>query len=240
RSWRRRCTTRPAACARPSSTSRGSLSAIRPARACCCTARPMRAAASASRTTRSPQARPRSGRQPSRSPPPAPRVKMRRRSPPPPSARWLAHELPFAPTSDQLRAIAEIDADLSSSRAMQRLLMGEVGSGKTVVALHAMLRAVEHGEQAALMAPTETLAEQHFATIQSLMPGALVSAALLTGSTSPARRREILARLASGELSLIVGTHAVIQSPLVFADLAVALVDEQHRFGVRQRAALVG
>jgi ATP-dependent DNA helicase RecG len=124
---------------------------------------------------------------------------------------------------------------------MQRLLMGEVGSGKTVVALHAMLRAVEHGGQAVLMAPTETLAEQHFATIQALMGGwggVLITAALLTGSTSAARRREILARLASGELSLVVGTHAVIEEPVVFADLTVAVVDEQHRFGVRQRAAL--
>jgi ATP-dependent DNA helicase RecG len=124
---------------------------------------------------------------------------------------------------------------------MQRLLMGEVGSGKTVVALHAMLRAVEHGAQAALMAPTETLAEQHFATLQALMggwSGTMVTAALLTGSTTAARRREILARLASGELSMIVGTHAIIEEPVVFAELAVAVVDEQHRFGVRQRAAL--
>jgi ATP-dependent DNA helicase RecG len=158
--------------------------------------------------------------------------------PPSLSARWREEQLPFAPTGDQLRAMDEIDRDLARDRPMQRLLMGEVGSGKTVVALHAMLRAVEHGAQAALMAPTETLAEQHFATIQALMPGALVSAALLTGSTSAARRREILARLASGELALVVGTHAVIEETVQFADLAVAVVDEQHRFGVRQRAAL--
>ena len=87
------------------------------------------------------------------------------------SATWRANELPFAPTDDQLNAMAEVDADLARPRPMQRLLMGEVGSGKTVVALHAMLRAVEHGTQAALMAPTETLAEQHFATLQALMPG---------------------------------------------------------------------
>ena len=154
------------------------------------------------------------------------------------SARWRDELLPFATTGDQRRAMDEVDADLARDRPMQRLLMGEVGSGKTVVALHAMLRAVEHGAQAALMAPTETLAEQHFATIQSLMPGALVTAALLTGSTTAARRRETLGRLATGELSLIVGTHAVIEDPVVFADLAVAVVDEQHRFGVRQRAAL--
>jgi len=154
------------------------------------------------------------------------------------SARWLAEELPFAPTGDQLRAIAEIDDDLSSTRAMQRLLMGEVGSGKTVVALYAMLRAVEHGAQAALMAPTETLAEQHFATIQRLLGGETVSCALLTGSTPARARRETLGKLASGELSLLVGTHALIEPDVEFRALAVAVVDEQHRFGVRQRAAL--
>ena len=102
------------------------------------------------------------------------------------SERWLAGGLPFEPTGDQLRAIATIAEDLAQARPMQRLLMGEVGSGKTVVALYAMLRAVEHGRQAALMAPTETLAEQHFATIQRLLGGEAVACALLTGST-PAR-----------------------------------------------------
>jgi ATP-dependent DNA helicase RecG len=154
------------------------------------------------------------------------------------SREWLHERLPFAPTNDQLAAIAEIDADLALDRPMQRLLMGEVGSGKTVVALHAMLRAVEHGRQAALMAPTETLAEQHFATLQALMPGALVPAALLTGSTPGGRRADILGKLASGELPLVVGTHALIEETVAFAGLAVAVVDEQHRFGVRQRAAL--
>jgi ATP-dependent DNA helicase RecG len=154
------------------------------------------------------------------------------------SARWRADELPFSMTGDQIKAVAEIDADLAKARPMQRLLMGEVGSGKTVVALHAMLRAVEHGAQAALMAPTETLAEQHFATLQALMPGSFVPAALLTGSTSAARRRETLARLATGELPLIVGTHALIEDAVEFHDLAVVVVDEQHRFGVQQRRAL--
>jgi ATP-dependent DNA helicase RecG len=154
------------------------------------------------------------------------------------SARWLSQELPFAPTGDQRRTIAEIDEDLASPRAMQRLLMGEVGSGKTVVALYAMLRAVEHGAQAALMAPTETLAEQHFATIQRLLGGEPVSCALLTGSTSTRARRDTLGKLASGELSLLVGTHALIEPDVEFRALAVAVVDEQHRFGVRQRAAL--
>ena len=156
------------------------------------------------------------------------------------TARWLAHELPFEPTADQRRAIDAIDADLAQERPMQRLLMGEVGSGKTVVALHAMLRAVEHGHQAALMAPTETLAEQHFVTVQSLLGGESVACALLTGSTPARRRADTLAKLASGELSLIVGTHALIEPDLAFASLAVAVIDEQHRFGVRQREALGG
>jgi ATP-dependent DNA helicase RecG len=154
------------------------------------------------------------------------------------SERWLERELPFALTSDQTGAIATIRDDLSRPRAMQRLLMGEVGSGKTVVALYAMLRAIEHGCQAALMAPTETLAEQHFATLQKLIGGEPVSGALLTGSTPGRRRRDILGRLGSGELSMLVGTHALIEPDVRFRALAVAVVDEQHRFGVRQRAAL--
>jgi ATP-dependent DNA helicase RecG len=154
------------------------------------------------------------------------------------TARWLTDTLPFAPTDDQRRAMATVDADLGAGRPMQRLVMGEVGSGKTVVALYAMLRAVEHGAQAALMAPTETLAEQHFATLQALMPGALVPSALLTGSTPGGRRADILGKLASGELHLLVGTHALIEEPVTFDRLAVAVVDEQHRFGVNQRRAL--
>jgi ATP-dependent DNA helicase RecG len=152
--------------------------------------------------------------------------------------RWLRAGLPFELTGDQRRAVEAIAEDLSRAAPMQRLLMGEVGSGKTVVALYAMLQAVGHGHQAALMAPTETLAEQHFATIQSLLGGESVAAALLTGSTPAARRRDILGKLASGELSLIVGTHALIEPDVRFDELAVAVIDEQHRFGVRQRAAL--
>jgi ATP-dependent DNA helicase RecG len=152
--------------------------------------------------------------------------------------RWLAESLPFTPTGDQRAAIETITADLERDRPMQRLLMGEVGSGKTVVAVHAMLRAVEHGHQAALMAPTETLAEQHFATLASLMPGELVATALLTGSTPAARRAGVLAKLATGELQLVVGTHALIEDAVEFDRLAVVVVDEQHRFGVRQRVAL--
>ena len=138
--------------------------------------------------------------------------------------RW---SLPFELTADQQRAIEEIDADLAGERPMQRLLMGEVGSGKTVLALAAMLRAVENGAQAALMAPTETLAEQHHRTLDQLLGGPL-PVELLTGSTSAARRRELLDRLASGQLQLVVGTHALIEEAVEFRDLAVVVVDEQH------------
>ncbi|HEX8101570.1 MAG TPA: DEAD/DEAH box helicase, partial [Solirubrobacteraceae bacterium] len=151
---------------------------------------------------------------------------------------WLAESLPFSPTADQRMAMGAIDDDLATGRPMQRLLMGEVGSGKTMVALYAMLRAVESGAQAALMAPTETLAEQHFATLQRLMPGSLLQVALLTGTTPGARRADILGKLATGELKLLVGTHALIEGPVEFDRLAVAVVDEQHRFGVNQRRAL--
>src|ERR1700754_1677327 len=154
------------------------------------------------------------------------------------TARWLAGSLPFTPTGDQRRAMEAVDEDVAQERPMQRLLMGEVGSGKTVVAVYAMLRAVEAGSQAALMAPTETLAEQHFNTLQKLMPGELVQAALLTGSTPQGRRRDILNKLSTGELKLLVGTHALIEEAVEFDRLAVAVVDEQHRFGVNQRRAL--
>jgi ATP-dependent DNA helicase RecG len=154
--------------------------------------------------------------------------------------RWL-DSLPFEPTAGQRQAFDEIDADLAAGRPMQRLLMGEVGSGKTMIAVYAMLRALEAGHQAAMMAPTETLAEQHALTLDSLLGAPELGAipfALLTGATPAARRREILGRLASGELGLVLGTHALIEPDVRFADLAVCIVDEQHRFGVRQRAAL--
>ena len=162
--------------------------------------------------------------------------------PPSLSERWLSNELPFALTGDQRRAIETINGDLARKQAMQRLLLGEVGSGKTVVAVWALLRAVEHGMQAALMAPTETLADQHMATLQTLLSGeqANVTCALLTGSTPARKRADTLGKLAGGELSLIVGTHALIEPDVKFRELAVVVVDEQHRFGVRQRAALDG
>ena len=160
---------------------------------------------------------------------------------------WL-ESLPFELTEGQQRAVDEIDGDLASGGPMQRLLMGEVGSGKTVVALYAMLRVAEGGMQAALMAPTETLAEQHFATIQALIGDALFAGqdatrlgppvGLLTGSTPARERADVTERLRTGELRLLVGTHALIQESVEFDRLALAVVDEQHRFGVRQRAAL--
>ncbi len=161
--------------------------------------------------------------------------------------RWL-DSLPFGLTGDQLEALREVDEDLITGRPMQRLLMGEVGSGKTVVALYAMLRVAEAGMQAAIMAPTETLAEQHYATVESLVPPDLFAAeeatrlgppiGLLTGSTPAGERRDVLGRLGAGELRLLVGTHALIQETVRFDRLALAVVDEQHRFGVRQRTAL--
>jgi ATP-dependent DNA helicase RecG len=154
------------------------------------------------------------------------------------TSRWLSESLPFTLTGDQAAAIEAVDRDLGRGRPMQRLLMGEVGSGKTVVALYALLRAVEHGMQGALMAPTETLAEQHFLTLQRLVPDAMLPSALLCGSTSQRRRAETLGKLGSGELKLVVGTHALIEPDVAFAALGVVVVDEQHRFGVRQRAAL--
>jgi ATP-dependent DNA helicase RecG len=154
-----------------------------------------------------------------------------------PVGRWI-ESLPFEPTGDQLRAFEEIDADLGSGQPMQRLLMGEVGSGKTVVALYAMLRALEAGFQAVLMAPTETLAEQHAATLGRLLAEDAIPFALLTGATPARRRKEALERLATGELGLVVGTHALIEPAVGFARLALCVVDEQHRFGVEQRRAL--
>ncbi len=151
--------------------------------------------------------------------------------------RWVG-SLPFAPTADQRSAFAEIDRDLDSGEPMQRLLMGEVGSGKTVVALYAMLRALEAGFQAVLMAPTETLAEQHAQTLDRLLAHEPLPFALLTGATPAPRRREALERLATGELGLVVGTHALIEPSVELARLGVCVVDEQHRFGVEQRRAL--
>jgi ATP-dependent DNA helicase RecG len=146
--------------------------------------------------------------------------------------------LPFELTGDQERAIADLDADLARTKPMHRLLQGDVGAGKTVVALYALLRAVEAGRQAALMAPTETLAEQHFLTIDELCAGLGVRVELLTSSLRARDHANVRHRIASGDALLVVGTHALIQKEVEFRDLAVVVVDEQHRFGVGQRSAL--
>ena len=146
--------------------------------------------------------------------------------------------LPFTLTSGQEAAIAEITADMTQPHRMLRLLQGDVGSGKTVVALFAMLVAVEAGAQAALMAPTELLARQHFATLEALLGDCGVTIVLLVGRGKKSERTATLARLAGGEIDIAIGTHALFQSDIEFADLAVAVVDEQHRFGVHQRMTL--
>jgi ATP-dependent DNA helicase RecG len=152
-------------------------------------------------------------------------------------ARVLA-ALPYALTGAQRQALAEIDADMGQAHRMLRLLQGDVGSGKTVVALLAMLNAVEAGAQAALLAPTEILARQHLATIEPLAAAAGVRVALLTGRDKGRARSTLLAGLADGSFPLVVGTHALVQEDVAFRDLALAVVDEQHRFGVEQRLAL--
>ena len=146
--------------------------------------------------------------------------------------------LPFTLTPEQEGAIRELDADLARTVPMQRLLQGDVGSGKTVVALYALLRAVENGRQGALMAPTETLAEQHFLTVEGLCADLGVRCVLLTSALRAREHAAVRAELASGQAQVAVGTHALIQEDVSFHDLAVAVVDEQHRFGVEQRAAL--
>jgi ATP-dependent DNA helicase RecG len=152
--------------------------------------------------------------------------------------RLVGTALPFALTASQRQALAEIAADLAAERRMLRLLQGDVGSGKTVVALLAMLVAVEVGAQAALMAPTEILARQHLATLEPLARAAGVRVGLLTGRDKGKARERVLAQAASGEIEILVGTHALFQKAVAFNDLAIAVVDEQHRFGVHQRLDL--
>ena len=150
----------------------------------------------------------------------------------------LHDALPFALTGAQARVLREIYADMTSSRRMHRMLQGDVGSGKTLVALFAMLLAVEGGWQAALMVPTEILAEQHAGRIREFLGGLPVGVELLVGSATGRRRATARARVAAGEARLVVGTHALIQEGVEFDALGLAVVDEQHRFGVRQRMAL--
>jgi len=147
-------------------------------------------------------------------------------------------QLPFALTGAQKKVLKEIGDDMAAPRRMNRLLQGDVGSGKTVVALFAMLRAVENGYQAALMAPTEILAEQHARTLTRLIGDLPVGVTLLTGRMGARQRREAGYRLASGGAGIAVGTHALIQEKVEFDRLGVVVVDEQHRFGVKQRLAL--
>ena len=146
--------------------------------------------------------------------------------------------LGFDFTNSQKHVINEIFKDLQSPRPMNRLLQGDVGSGKTVVALSAMLLAAENGYQAALMAPTEILAEQHFLTFEKLLKTLGVKTAILTSSTKTAAKKKILKELAEGKIQIIVGTHSLIQDDVKFANLRLAVIDEQHRFGVRQRSLL--
>lgn len=152
--------------------------------------------------------------------------------------RFYFEQLPFELTGAQKRVIKEIRADMGSGRQMNRLLQGDVGSGKTLVALLCMLIALDNGMQACLMAPTEILATQHFETLRSLTAPLGISVALLTGSTPAARRREIHAGLMDGSIHILVGTHAVLEDPVEFSRLGFAVIDEQHRFGVAQRARL--
>jgi ATP-dependent DNA helicase RecG len=152
--------------------------------------------------------------------------------------RKVIDTLPFSLTPSQRQALAEIAGDMAAPTRMLRLLQGDVGSGKTVVALLAMLDAVEAGSQAALMAPTEILARQHFATLAKLAAASGVEIALLTGREKGKARDALLARLAEGQIGIIVGTHALFQEDVAFRDLTLAVIDEQHRFGVEQRIAL--
>ncbi|MBF0129056.1 MAG: ATP-dependent DNA helicase RecG [Alphaproteobacteria bacterium] len=152
--------------------------------------------------------------------------------------RRVLDTLPFSLTGAQERGLREIEADMAGEGRMLRLLQGDVGSGKTVVGLLAMLSAVETGAQAALMAPTEILARQHFATLSPLAEAAGARVALLTGRDRGKAREATLAGLAGGEVDIVVGTHALLQGDVAFRDLALAVIDEQHRFGVHQRLNL--
>ena len=152
--------------------------------------------------------------------------------------RALHDGLPFTLTGAQVRALREIYADMASPHRMNRMLQGDVGCGKTLVALFAMLLAVEGGCQAALMAPTEILAEQHAARIREFLAGLPCAVEILVGSATGRRRAEARARVAGGEARVVVGTHALIQEGVEFDALGLVVIDEQHRFGVRQRQAL--
>jgi ATP-dependent DNA helicase RecG len=152
--------------------------------------------------------------------------------------RFYSDYLPFELTGAQKRVLKEIRGDSARGHQMNRLLQGDVGSGKTIVALLAMLLAIDNGYQACIMAPTEILAQQHFDSITELLKDLPVNIALLTGSTKAAGRKEIINKLQEGSLDILVGTHALIEGAVQFKNLGLAVVDEQHRFGVEQRAKL--
>ncbi len=151
---------------------------------------------------------------------------------------FFHHHLPFSLTSAQKKVIREIRMDCGTGKQMNRLLQGDVGSGKTLVALMSMLIAIGNGYQACIMAPTEILATQHAESISEMLKEMDVPVGLLTGSTKTKARRELLARLESGELKILIGTHALIEDPVRFKNLGFVVIDEQHRFGVEQRARL--
>ncbi|MEI9810214.1 MAG: ATP-dependent DNA helicase RecG [Bacteroidota bacterium] len=151
---------------------------------------------------------------------------------------FYKEHLPFELTGAQKRVIKEIRADTARGKQMNRLLQGDVGSGKTIVALLTMLLALDNGYQACLMAPTEILVKQHFATLSGLLEKMNVTVGLLTGSTKSAKRKNILKELADGDLQILIGTHAVIEEVVKFKNLGIVIIDEQHRFGVAQRARL--
>lgn len=153
-------------------------------------------------------------------------------------SKELLSTLPFQPTQAQLRAVEDIISDMASEEAMLRLLQGDVGSGKTLVALLSALNAIEAGYQVAFMAPTEILAHQHYHSIRSLLGDMEINIALLTGSLKQSEKKHILSETASGKIDLLIGTHALFQNKVSFKDLSLAIVDEQHRFGVMQRLAL--
>lgn len=151
---------------------------------------------------------------------------------------FFSKNLKFELTGAQKRVVHEIQADMNTGRQMNRLVQGDVGSGKTLVALMAMLIAVDNGFQACIMAPTEILAEQHLATVQEFLKGLDVKVELLTGIVKGKKRKEVLEQLVTGEIAILVGTHALIEETVQFKNLGLAVVDEQHRFGVAQRAKL--
>ncbi len=152
--------------------------------------------------------------------------------------RFYRDYIPFQLTEAQKRVIKEVRADLGSGKQMNRLLQGDVGSGKTMVALMTMLIAIDNGFQTCLMAPTEILAAQHFTTISKLLGDMNISVSLLTGSTKKAERKIMAEKLQSGELNILIGTHALIEEVVQFKNLGLAIIDEQHRFGVMQRASI--